>query len=272
MNPGEGRSSWRDRPCRRWAPAGLLLGALLLCAGCATDRANVARALMSGGIRAQRAQEVADSYQVHCPDVIDVGIRQRPELSGKYVIEATGRIDLGDYGSLRVEGRTPPQLAGILAQETGQLPDDVLVRVAAFRSQYVFLTGQVAGWQRTVPYQGQETVLELLQRVGGITPAAELRDVYVVRTHLEQNQRPEVFHVDLQAIVLKRDEKTNMRLLPFDQIHVGESRQSQLEKSFPPWLRPIYQVLWDILPNADRLPASPQAAPAPRSVADATSS
>ncbi len=146
------------------------------------------------------------------------------------------------------------------SRELGESADDLAVRVTAFRSQYLFLAGQVIGGQRTVPYQGQETVLDLLQRVGGVTPAAEVRDLYVVRTHLDKNQRPEAFHVDLAAIVLKHDERTNIRLLPFDQVHVGESRQSQLEKTFPPWLRPIYQAVWDILPNhAQPPPARPPA-------------
>jgi protein involved in polysaccharide export with SLBB domain len=257
MNPGECRLCWR-------APSALLLGALLFCAGCAADRINVERALVAGLNDVQRAQGVTEHYQLHCPDAIEVRIRNRPDLSKQYAIEATGCIDLGDCGPVRVEGKTLTEVAHRIAKATGEPHEDVAVRVTAFRSQYLFLTGQVIGWQRTVPYQGQETVLDLLQRVGGITPAAELRDIYVVRTHLEQNQRPEVFHVDLAAIVLKHDDKTNIRLLPFDQVNVGESRQSQLEKTFPPWLRPIYQAVWDILPNRAQPPPPPRAAPASR--------
>lgn len=267
MNPGEGRSSWRGR-AGRWRAPGILC-ALLCCAGCATDRVNVERTLLAGATDPQRTKGVAEHYLLHCPDAIEVRIRNRPDLSKQYAVEATGSIDLGDYGPLRVEGKTLVEVADRIAHETGQSPADVEVRVTAFRSQYLFLAGQVLGWQRTVPYQGQETVLDLLQRVGGITPAAEVRDVYVVRTHLDQNQRPEVFHVDLAAIALKHDDRTNIRLLPFDQVHVGESRQSELEKTFPPWLRPIYQAIWDILPNREQPPPPPRTAPASRWVSGA---
>jgi protein involved in polysaccharide export with SLBB domain len=262
MNPGESRSSWRAR-------GAVSLCALLLFAGCATDRINVERALVSTATDPQRTLGVTEHYLLHCPDAIEVRIRNRPDLSGQYAIEATGCIEVGDYGPLRIEGKTLGEVGRRIAQQTGLAPDDVAVRVTAFRSQYIFLTGQVIGWQRTVPYQGQETLLDLFQRIGGITPAAELRDVYVVRTHLEQNQRPEVFHVDLSAIVLKHDDRSNIRLLPFDQVHVGESRQSQLEKTFPPWLRPIYQAVWDILPNRAQAPPPPRTAPASRWVAGA---
>jgi protein involved in polysaccharide export with SLBB domain len=262
MNPGEGRSSGQGRLARR-------LSALLLCAvlagcaaGCATDRANVERNLLVDRNDPRRAAGVMEHYRLACPDAIEVRFRERPELSGTYAVEPTGRIELGDYGAVRVEGRTLPEAARLIAEETGQTPGDVEVRVAAFRSQYVFLSGQVLGWQRTVPYQGQETVLDLLQRMGGITPGADIRDVYVVRAHLDDAQRPEVFHVNLQAIVLKHDEKTNIRLLPFDQVYVGESQQSRFEKAFPPWLRPIYEAFWNMLPDPPRRPAAPPSAPA----------
>jgi polysaccharide biosynthesis/export protein len=290
MNPGEGRSSWQrgsgigdrepnldDRPPtpdpRPPTPAAAL-AALFLCvavAGCATDRNNIEKNLMNNGDSARRSEGVAEQYRVACPDVLETRIAARSELSGQYAIGPAGRIELRDYTALRVEGRTLPEVARLIADETGQPPDAVEVRVAQYRSQYLFLFGQVIGWQRTVPYQGQETVLDVLQRVGGITLAAEPREVYVVRTHLGDSQRPEIIHVDLKAIVLKRDDKTNIRLLPFDQVYVGESKQAQIEKSFPPWLRPVYQSFWHMLPNQEpRPPAAPP--PGPRWVTGAHSS
>jgi polysaccharide export outer membrane protein len=239
--------------------------AVLLCAalaGCASSRASIEKNLLADRDNVLRGQGVVEQYLVGSPDVLEVRVPGRTELSGQYTVGPTGRIALGDYGPLRVEGRTLGEIATAIAEETGQDPASVTVRVVAFRSQYLFLFGQVIGWQRTVPYQGQETVLDLLQRVGGITPGAEPEDVHVVRAHLGDSQRPEVFHVDLKAIVLNRDEKTNLRLLPFDQVYVGETRQARVEKSFPPWLRPIYQTFWNMRPDAD---GSPPPEPAPRS-------
>jgi protein involved in polysaccharide export with SLBB domain len=117
----------------------------------------------------------------------------------------------------------------------------VRVRVAEFNSQQLYLFGEVAGLQRAVAYQGPETVLDLLQRVGGITPGASLGDIEVVRTHVADGKAPEVFHVDLAAIVLKHDQHSNPRLEPFDQVYVGQSRRSSLTCSLPPWVRPVYK-------------------------------
>jgi len=238
MKAGKRWSSWKT-PTASFV---LALPMLLCAPGCAKDRASVEKNLMSQPSDL-RNQGVLERYRVGCPDIIELTLPHSPELAGKHEIGPDGRIDLGDYGKLRVEGRTTPEIVQLLAAETGASPENLQVRVAEFRSQHVLLLGEVNGSQRSVPYRGQETVLDLLQRVGGITAGAAPKDVYVVRPHLGDNRRPEVLHVDLHAIVLKHDHRTNIRLLPYDQIYVGETRQAQIEKAIPPWLRGIYQTI-----------------------------
>jgi protein involved in polysaccharide export with SLBB domain len=196
----------------------------------------------------ERNAGVIEHYQVGCPDVLQLTIAGS-SLSGDYEIGPDGRIQLGDYCVVRVDGKTPPEIARQIAESMGAAREQVQVDVVKFRSQHVILLGQVIGWQRVVPYRGQETVLDVLRRTGGITRGAAPDDVYVVRTHLEDGRRPEIFRVDLAAILVKGDDKTNLRLMPFDQVYVGETRQCRLEKVMPPVLRPMYQMLWDTRPD-----------------------
>ena len=195
-----------------------------------------------------RHRGVVEHYQVGCPDVLAIVVDGSPVWGTRQAVGADGRIDLKGHGRVRVEGRSLEQIAVQLAEEIGDSPCAVQVGVAEYRSQQLFLFGQVVGWQRSVPYQGQETVLDLLQRVGGITPGAEPRDVYVVRAHIAEASRPEVYHVDWHAIVVGHDQKTNLRLLPNDQIYVGETRQARIERAIPPWFRPLYQAIWKTQP------------------------
>jgi polysaccharide export outer membrane protein len=182
-------------------------------------------------------------YQVGCPDVLTIEVSGPNALQTRRTIGADGRIDLDGQSRVRVEGRSPVQVAALLAAELGTDADKVTVRVAEYRSQQVFLFAQEAGWQRSVPYSGQETVYELLRRAGGITRGAEPNDVYVVRAHIADGGRPQVYHVDLRAIVAGRNSKTNLRVLPNDQIYVGETRQTRIERIIPPWLRPLYHAV-----------------------------
>jgi polysaccharide biosynthesis/export protein len=214
---------------------------LVLLAGCATPRADVDKRLMAE--QGRRHQGVIETYTVACPDAIEIWVAGRPELCGQFPIEISGRIDLRQLGKLRVEGLTVPEIArqvGVLARVPAEA---VRVRVAEYRSRSVYLFGEVSGLRRAVPYQGQETVLDLLQRAGGITPGAEPDNVQVVRSHVTDGNQPEVYRVNLRAIVLRHDQRTNLRLQPFDQVYVGETSQSRLERCLPPWLRPIYQSL-----------------------------
>jgi len=237
MKTGKRWSSWKAIPT-----AFFLCGPMFLHAvGCAKDRSLVEHQLMTQQ-SLDRKDIVASHYRVGCPDTIALEVAERTEFNGRHDIGPDGRIDLGDYGSLRIEGKTTGEIAKLLSSEIGVEPAKIKVSVITHRSQHLLLFGEVIGWQRSVPYQGQETVLDLLQRVGGITKGAEPRDVYVVRPHLGESQRPEVIHVDLHAIVVKNDQRTNIRLLPFDQIYVGETRQSQMVKAIPPWLRGGYRT------------------------------
>src|SRR5260370_22636445 len=113
MNPGEGRSSWRQHAVRRRAPRKGCLTALLLCAalaGCATDRGSVEKNLMSDRESTRRGAGVAETYQVGCPDVLEVRVPLRSQLSGQYAVGPTRRIHLGDYGSVRPEGPPLPTI------------------------------------------------------------------------------------------------------------------------------------------------------------------
>src|SRR5262245_53958697 len=216
---------------RRLANSTTLLGMLLLIfTGCAHDRATIEKNLMHDRDPATRNVKVADQYRVGYPDELEIRIASHAELTGKFPIDLDGTIALGLTGRIRVQGKTPPEIAHLLADDLGRQAEQVEVRVASFNSQRIYLFGQVIGQQRAVPYQGQETVVHALQRVGGITPGAEPDDIYVVRPPVADAKRPEVFHVDLDAIVVKHDQRTNLRLLPNDQIFVGETRQSRIEK------------------------------------------
>ena len=220
----------------------LLAGLLLHAAGCLKDRAAIEKGLLAQPA-VQEADATAKSYRVACPDVIELEIPQRSEFTGQYEIAPDGRINLGDYGNPRIEGRLLAEVAEVIGKETGVNRQACGCAFVEFRSQYLLIFGEVAGRQRSVSYRGQETVVDLLQRVGGISPGAAPDDVYVVRPHLGDNRRPEIFRVDLNAIILKQDQRTNLRILPFDQIYVGESRQAKFEDAIPPWLRWMAQAV-----------------------------
>src|SRR5262249_14328614 len=241
MEPGKDGTSEGNRrgPLARGAP-GLWLWLL---SGGALGQPHLDQVWLADRGTAARNRGVAECYLVQCPDVLEVSVADRPDLTGHQAVGPDGRIDLGAEGRLRVEGQTVPEIARRVAREAGIQPAAVRVRVAEFNSQHIYLFGEGIGGQRAGPYQGPETVLDLLQRIGGISPGAAPNDVYVVRSRVVEDRPPEVFHINLRAILLNKDQHTNLRLQPFDQVFIGETWQASLQKCIPPCLRPLYEAL-----------------------------
>src|SRR5437660_9652954 len=106
MRSGQGRGLWRA-----WGP-GLVLGLL---AGCAAGGPPLDRALLADGGMGPRCRQAGEAYRIGCPDVLEVTVGQRPELSGRRRVGPDGRIDAGRAGRVRVEGQTVAETAATLA-------------------------------------------------------------------------------------------------------------------------------------------------------------
>ncbi|MFL5329138.1 MAG: polysaccharide biosynthesis/export family protein [Gemmataceae bacterium] len=180
------------------------------------------------------------TYALACPDRIRVQCDARPRLNGEYGIEADGCAALGELGRVRVDGTTVADVEQTLLRMTRLPPGQVQVSVTSFASRHLLMFGPAAGSQRVIPYQGGETVVELLQRTGGLAPGAAYNSMHVVRPHVADGRRPEVFPVDLQAIIERGNQQTNITLEPNDQIYLGETRGAIMARTLPPWVRAIW--------------------------------
>ncbi len=222
----------------------MLLVLALLTAGCAGQRPWVDRALMAEPTSTATLNSTAAEYLVSCPDLLEIEVSGRPELNNTQEIAGDGRIKAADGERVRVEGLSAAEVARRLEAAAQLRPGQVTVRVAEYRSQHIYLIGQVVGLQCTVAYQGPERVLDLLQRVGGVTSGAAPDEVYVVRSRIAEGKQPEVYRVRMREILTKQDQSTNILLQPQDQIYVGETNRSALSRYLPPWLKPLFDSIW----------------------------
>jgi polysaccharide biosynthesis/export protein len=214
--------------------------------GCATGPKCLDKALLVNRDPAAHGSNPMQQYLIHCPDVLEIMVQGRPEWSGLRGVNADGRIGLTDDLTVRVDGQTPAEITAALEQLAYAPAGEVVVRVAEFSSQQLYVLSDAPGLQRVVPYRGPETVVDVLQRVGGLSSQCAPAEIQVVRAHVADGTPPEVFHVDLAAILLKQDQRTNIILQSFDQIYIGQSRQSAVLSCCPPWLKPLYKCLCGI--------------------------
>lgn len=190
------------------------------------------------------------AYRVGCPDVLLVTFTTRPDWDSIASVDVDGTLPLPEsLGRQRVQGLTLDEIRANLA-EAGQLkPDAISVSLADARSARIYVSGPINATTRSVPYRGPEPVLELLVRIGAIQAGqSNLNRVYVVRPNVAAGEKADVFHVDVDAVVLDNEQRTNISLYPGDQVYVGETRRSSFSRLLPSWLKPLYRQLVGLLP------------------------
>jgi protein involved in polysaccharide export with SLBB domain len=275
MRLGKMGSLWQRAPGQ--AGFGMAWICLFVCA-CSTSSPRKIDRWLLGANRPGVLRDVSRDYVIRSPDVLEVLCAPQAECAGTKVVGIDGTIDLGPKGKMRVDGISVREVFRQLAEKFEVPEEAVFVRVAEHRSQFVYVFGEVVGLQRAVPYQGPETVVEFLKRVGGLTRHASPEKIQVVRPHIAQGKKAEVFAIDLPAIIDQNDQATNIIIEPLDQVYVGQTRRSVWQKCLPPWLQGFFttsepapalepledivdlagQVIPDIGPEAPPLPGQPK--------------
>jgi len=238
-----GGAIWLSLCHRLPAYASLLIFAGMLTSGCALHKPRLDEVMHSEGGSGERNVGVPEHYLVHYPDVLEVSIPGRTDGAVRCGVGLDGRLEVRSSGFVRVEGESPAQIAESLSEQTGIPASEIQVHVAEYRSQHIYVGGPGVTVQRAVPYQGPETVCDFLERIGGVKAGAEPTGVHVIRDGITESRPPQVFQVDLKAVLLDHNQSTNIRLQPYDQVYVGETRASFVEHCIPRWVRPLYDKL-----------------------------
>lgn len=209
-------------------------------AGCALTRDRLHESLLADRNPAAHARDLEAHYQVRSPDVLAIQVDGRPASCGSRPVGLDGRVTLQGDIRVAVEGLTTPEITREVARRLGVPPSAARVQVQEYASQFLYLFGEVGDKHHVVAYRGPETILDLLQRIGGTTEGAALGDVRVVRAHVADGRPPEVFHINLSAILKDKDQQTNIRLEPFDRVHVGQTRTERMACCMPPWFGKLF--------------------------------
>lgn len=221
----------------------LLPLALVALAGCAHDR-------WLAPPPANPAAPAAAAYRIACPDVLEVRLADTPEYDCLASVGVDGRLSVGPTATVPVAGLTAAEAGRAVAAAFEVAPTAVTVSVADPRAGTVDLHGPESNRHRVVPYRGPESVLEFLLRTGAMKRGCfDPRDVTVLRPNVAAGRCAEAFRVDLDAIVLDGDGRTNLTLTAGDQVYVGESRRSSFARLLPARLKPVYQRLVGIVPD-----------------------
>jgi polysaccharide export outer membrane protein len=194
----------------------LILIAVLLSSGCATKDLRVQEFRLTAGTP-DPAKPPEEFYAIGAGDVLNISIWKEATLSGTVKVRPDGYVTLPLVNEVQVVGMTTSQLRKVLEEKYKEFTTDpfVTVRLEGIVSSEVFLVGQV-NKPGALPLNGNETLLQILTRAGGLAIFADRSNIRVVRRDREKLTE---YIVDYDAIV-KGDLKQDILLRPGDRIIV----------------------------------------------------
>lgn len=232
-------------PLLRRAAAKLTLGLLLIQASTA---AGIARPSATGntGAAAPAPTIQTDAYLIGPGDVLELKLFDAPELSGNLEVLNDGTASVPLVGNVLVTGLTLSQASFWLTSlyRKQLLRPDLLLRVVRPRPIRVALVGEVerpglysmttsettqteGGPATTI--SGLPTVVDAIQKAGGITQNADLRGVVLQRRLPGEPASFKRANLDLLALIQQGDQLQNPFLFDGDTIRIARTDQPAVE-------------------------------------------
>ncbi len=168
------------------------------------------------------------------------------QIAGEHLVGPDGTVNLGIYGAVYVAGMTVEQARYAIEQ---QLSDDfsepkVSVDVFAYNSKVYYIITEGAGFGDQlvrVPVTGNETVLDAIANIGGISRLSGT-NIWISRPTPNCNGCDQILPVDWDAITRGANTCTNYQILPGDRVFLAEDRLTALDSLISKILNPFERV------------------------------
>ncbi|MBY0230974.1 MAG: polysaccharide biosynthesis/export family protein [Gemmataceae bacterium] len=199
--------------------------------------------------------EIREKVTKHLGEIVKnpkvfVGLGQSralQQIRGQHLVSPDGKVRLGLYGEVTVAGLTVAQAKQAIQQHLSyhlQNPE-VSLDVAAYNSKviYVVFDGAGNGQQiQRLPVTGNDTVLDALAQVGGLTAVSNPRTIWVARPGAADAPCDQILPVDWVGITSAGRTATNYQLLPGDRIYVKSQALIRIDTALSKVFAPVERI------------------------------
>jgi polysaccharide export outer membrane protein len=193
-----------------------VLVAILFLTGCGTKELRIQEFQVAVGTP-DPGRPPEEFYVIGAGDVLNINIWKEPSLSGTVKVRPDGFVTLSLVNEIQVVGMTTAQLRKVLQEKYKDFTVDPLitVRLESIASSEVFLVGQVLR-PGALPLNGNESLLQVLTRAGGLSVFADRSNIRIVR---RDGVKITEYLADYDGII-KGDLRQDILLRPGDRIIV----------------------------------------------------
>jgi polysaccharide export outer membrane protein len=168
-------------------------------------------------------------------------------ITGQYLVAPDGTINLRQYGILPVAGKTLTEIRTDLKKLLSRYFDspDPTVDVIAFNSKSFYVITEGAGLGdnvRRVPITGNETVLDALSMVNGLSQVSSTK-IWIARPAPGGFGCEQILPVEYDAIVQGGSTATNYQIMPGDRVFIAEDNVSAFNNYLVKMTTPIERLL-----------------------------
>ncbi len=167
-------------------------------------------------------------------------------ITGEHLVGPDGTVNLGSYGSVYVAGMTLEDATQTVNQHLSSQLDNpqVSMSVFAYNSKVYYVVTQGAGLGDTLarfPVTGNETVLDALSQVNGLTRVSSKR-IWIARPMQGNAGCDVILPVNWQEITAGGATASNYQVLPGDRIFIAQDSLIALDSTLARITAPLERV------------------------------
>lgn len=168
------------------------------------------------------------------------------QITGEHLVRMDGRIQLATYGSVYVAGLTLDAARKAIEEHLSQFLDrpEIAVDVFAYNSKTYYVITQGAGNGDNVqelPVTGNETVLDAIANVGGISAVSSTR-IFIARPAPNGVGCEQILPVNWDEISRGASTATNYQILPRDRLYIAEDPYIKFDSLVTKYTRPFERL------------------------------